>query len=373
VKFICEKSALVKEIAIAQEISAKTTMNVLSNVYLEAGEGTLIIRSTDVTVYFQTQVPVTVVEPGTALARGDIFLRILNSVQDGELEFEKVDAKIVIKPVSKKAKFQLKSNVTEQYPSAPTVENPLTFTMAIKDFKEMIAQTIFAVSDDETRYLMNGVSFEKSTDESSGETKVIMVSTDGRRMAYIEKSAPADVPDFKGIIIPSKILSIVQRHSGEEGDIKLEIAPQNVFISFGSYHFCSSLIEGTFPDYRRVIPTEHDKSFIANRQELLDALKRVSLLVEQRNRRISLRLEENELSIFAQDMDVGDANESITATYTGEPTTIALNYRYLEEPCKAINADEILISFRDPVKAILLKPEPEEDFFHVIMPMQPEV
>jgi DNA polymerase-3 subunit beta len=364
-KFICERSALFKEVAIAQEIiGSKSMINVLSNIFVEVANDTLLIKSTDTTIYFETRVPVSAIQSGKATVKGNIFLGILNNIPEGELEFEKVESKIIIKPVSRKTKFQLKTNLSEQYPESPVSDNRKSFEMPIKDFKDMISQTIFAISDDETRYLMNGVSFEKTED------KFIMVSTDGRRMAYIEKNADVGIEDFKGIIIPEKILGIILKHSGDEGNVSIGITDKNIFVSFGSYNFSSSLIEGKFPDYKRVIPTDHDKVFTVNRKDMINALKCVSLLVEQKNKRIGVKVFENEVSVFAQDAEVGEASEVISANYDGEEAQIALNYRYIEEPFKTIADDEVSIHFKDTTKAITIKPIPEKDFFHVVMPMQ---
>jgi DNA polymerase-3 subunit beta len=364
-KFICEKSALIREIAIAQEIiGSKNTMNVLSNIFLEAANDTLVIKSTDITVYFETKVPISVVKAGEATVRGNLFFGILNSISDGELEFERIDNEIIIKPVSSKTEFKLRTNSSDQYPESPAAENLNSFDLPIKDFKEMITQTIFAVSDDETRYLMNGVCFEKT------ESKYIMVATDGRRMAYIEKVADDSVEDFKGVIIPEKILGIVQKYAGEEGNVKICITEKHIFIYFGSYSFTSSLIEGKFPDYRRVVPTDHDKSFSVNKKDMINALKRASLFVEQKNKRIWLKLISGEISVCAQDGDTGGAQDTITTDYEGDGLQMALNYQYIEEPCKIISSDEIVIHFKDPTKAITIKAKPERDYFHIVMPMQ---
>jgi DNA polymerase-3 subunit beta len=366
-KFICEKSALIREIAIAQEIiGSKNTMNVISNIFLEAANDTLVIKSTDITVYFETKVPISVIKDGEATVKGNLFLGILNSISDGELEFEKIENKITIKPVSSKTEFELRTNSSEQYPESPVANNLKPFDLPIKDFKEMIMQTIFAVSDDETRYLMNGVCFEKI------ENKYIMVATDGRRMAFIEKEANDNIEDFKGIIIPEKILGIVQKYSGEEGSVQIGITEKHIFIHFGSYSFISSLIEGKFPDYRRVIPIDHDKFFNVNRKDMINALKRTSIFVEQKNKRIWLKLSTGEISVFVQDIEAGGAKDTISSDYEGDDLQLALNYRYLEEPFKVIDSDEITIHFKDPTKAITIKAKPEREYFHIVMPMQTE-
>jgi DNA polymerase-3 subunit beta len=364
-KFTCDRSVLLKEISIAQEIiSSKSTISILSNIYLEAENNTLTIKATDVKVNFQTQVPVTVLEDGATTVYGDKFLGILTSIPDGELEFEQNDSKIVIKPTFKKIKFQLKSIASDKYPEFPIAAGETQFEMPIKDFKDMIQQTVFAVSDDETRYFMNGVLFEKN------ENKLVMVATDGRRLAYIKKDAPDNLPDFQKIIIPTKILNIILKRAGDEGPVSISVSDKTIFIKFGSYNLSSVLIEGDFPNYQRVIPEQQDRSFKVKRGEMLDALKRVALLVEQKSRRVYIGLAPGRLSVSSEEGEIGTANEEIPCQYDGEELSMALNYHYIEEPFKIMNDDEIQIFFTEAAKAITIKPVPEKDFFHIVMPMQ---
>ncbi|MDR3138943.1 MAG: DNA polymerase III subunit beta [Treponema sp.] len=363
--FTCERSILLKEISIAQEIiSSKNAISILSNIYLEAENDTLTIKSTDIKVNFLTKVPVNVLEEGTTTVFGDKFLGILNSIPDGELEFVQKESKIIIQPVNKKIKFQLKSIASDKFPEFPVPNNDISFEMPIKDFKNMILQTIFAVSDDETRYFMNGVFFEKQ------EEKLVMVGTDGRRLAYIQKEAGnGDIRDFEGIIIPTKILGIILRRAGDEGLIALSITDKVIFATFGSYQLSSVLIEGQFPNYRRVIPDSQTNSFSMKRLDMLDALRRVSVLVEK-SRRVYLKVVPGTISVSSEEGEIGTATEDIPANYEGEEVSIALNYRYIEEPFKAMTGEEVGIHFSETNRAITIKPVPEESYFHVIMPMQ---
>jgi DNA polymerase-3 subunit beta len=363
-KFTCERSVLIKETAIANEIIAsKNAISILSNFYFEAENGSLTIKATDMKVNFETKVPVDVLEPGSVTVYGDKFYGILNSIPDGEIEFEQVDGKINIKTAVKKAKFQLKSIASDKFPEF-SASGKEFFEIPIRDFKDMIQETIFAISDDETRYFMNGVFFEKANN------KFIMVATDGRRLAYVEKNAPASVEDFSGIIIPQKILNIVHKRAGDEGMAKISVTDRTIFIQFGSYKLSSILIDGQFPNYRRVIPENQTKSFSVKRLEMLDALKRVSLLVEQKSHRIYLGLSAGTVSIYCEENDIGNAMEEISCRYDGEDLSIALNYRYLEEPFKVMREEEVNILFDDPNKTITIRPIPEKDFFHIVMPMQ---
>jgi DNA polymerase-3 subunit beta len=347
----------------AQEvIASKNVISILSNIYLEAGNDSLIIKATDMKVSFETKVPVTVVESGTALVFGEKFLGILGSVPAGEMEFEQKDNKIKIKTSVKKVNFQLKSMAYDKFPEFP-VSNTDYFEIPIKFFKEMIEQTVFAVSDDETRFFMNGVYFEKE------KNKIIMVATDGRRLAYIDKEV-SNINDFPGVIVHPKIFNILTKRTGDEGLISVSITDKIIFIRFGSYNLSSVLLDGQFPNYKKVIPEEQNFSLSVNRNEILDALKRVSLLVEQKSHRVYFDVKQGIMEIYSEEGEIGDAKEEIPCKYEGEEISLALNYRYIEEPLKIIDSDEICIRFSGPSKAITIVPIPETDFFHIVMPMQ---
>jgi DNA polymerase-3 subunit beta len=355
---------LLKEITIAQEIIlSKNAISILSNIYLAAQDGALVIKSTDVKVNFETKVPVIIVEEGSTTVFGDKFLGILNRIPDGEMEFEQKEGKIFIKPVKRKIEFQLRSIASDKFPEFPEPDTDEVFNLPVKSFKNMINQTIFAVSDDEIRYFMNGVFFEKQG------SKFIMVGTDGRRLAYIETEEESEVEDFTGVIIPPKILNIILRRAGEEGLISISISDKMIFFKFGTYQFSSALIEGQFPNYRRVIPENQSHSFVLNRAEMLEALNRVSLMVEQKSRRGYVGVSSDVIFVSSEGNDIGDAKEEISCKYEGDDISIAMNYRYLEEPLKAMEDEEVIVHFTEPNRAITIKPVPEKNFFHIIMPM----
>ena len=362
-KFICERNILLKEISMAQEIIAsKNVISILSNIYLEAENDSLTIKATDLKVNFETKLPVTVLETGPATVFGDKFLSIIGSVPEGEMEFEYNDNKVKIKTSAKKANFQLKSIASDKYPEFP-VSNAKYFEIPIKGFKDMINQTVFAISDDDTRYYMKGVFMEKADD------KIIMVATDGRRLAYAEKNGDGII-DFPGVIIHPKILNIILKRSGDEGNIEISVTDKIMYVRFGSYIFSSVLLEGQFPNYRKVIPEEQINTLSVDRVEMLGALRRVSNMVEQKSQRIYLEIKSGVMKIYSEEGEIGEADEEIPCKYEGEEITLAFNYRYIEEPLKAIISDDICIRFTGPSKAITVTPVPKTDFFHIIMPMQ---
>ena len=364
-RFTCNKEILLKEISIAQEIIAsKNVISVLSNICLEANKDSLLIKATDMKVYFQTTVPVNVIEPGKTTVYGEKFFGIINTFPHDEIEFFLKDSTVIIKPTTlKKPEYKLKVMASEKYPEFP-ISGSAFFELPIKDFREMVQQSVFAVSDDETRFFMNGTFMEKT------DGKINMVATDGRRLAFISKIADKNIEDFAGVIIPPKILNTVYKRSGDEGLINISVSDRSIFIDFASYKFSSVLIEGNFPNYKRVIPEKQDFSLSVKRDEMLNALRRVSLMVEKKSHRIYLGIYPGKMSVYSEESEIGTVEDEIPCKYDGEEVTIALNYRYMEEPFKVMTDDEIRLRFSGPTKALTIEPVPEKDFFHIVMPMQ---
>lgn len=366
-KITFDRDTLLKEISIAQEIIAtKTALTILSNVLLIAKDGSLTIKATDVKVSFETKIPVTIIEEGSTTVFCDKFMGILSSLPQGEIEINQSEQKMIIKSSVKKAKFQLKTITENDFPAFTEPTDLTFFSIPSKEFKEMIHQTVFAVSDDETRYFMNGVYIENKEDN------LIFVATDGRRLAFIKKNFGIPLPAFKGIIVPPKILNIINKRANNEGNIDIAIGEKNIFFNFSSYKFSSVLIDGQFPNYERVIPESQKLSFEVDRLEFIEALKRVSLLVESKTRRILLNITPGSLIISSKESEIGNAREEIPCQYNDEEMLFAINCLYLENPLKAISSERIKLEFTESMKPITLSPEPQEDFFHIIMPMQTE-
>jgi DNA polymerase-3 subunit beta len=364
-KFTCERDAIFKEIGVAQEVvSSRNALSILSNVLFQAENNTLTIRATDLKVSFETRVPVEVSVPGTTTVYCDKLLGILRSLPSGEVEFEQGESEqFTVRPVFKKADFRLKSIASDRFPEIPSVADDQYFSFPQKELIEMISQTVFAVSDDETRYFMNGVFMEYR------DASLIMVATDGRRLSYIKK--PVDLPfdEMPGVIIPPKILSMIRKLASGEGSVSLAVTEKNVFAQFDNQRISSALIEGQFPNYDRVIPANQEHRLQVSHDELGEALKRVSLMVEK-SRRIYMTLSSETLTLRSEESDIGVANEEIACTYDGPETTIALNYLYLSEPLRVIGTENVSIEFTEPNKAVTLYPAPRADYFHIVMPMQ---
>lgn len=366
-KFTCEKNAFAREISVAQEIIAsKNALSIMSNVLLEANEGSLSLKATDIKVSFETTIPVDTSRSGSVTVFCDKLSGILASIPEGDIDIEQDESKVIVKPTFKKVRFQLKTISSEKFPELPEAPEGAFFSVPAREFKAMIQQTVFAVSDDETRYFMNGVFLERI------EGGLVMVATDGRRLAYVRKEIDAAIPEFKGVIVPPKVLHLVARRAADEGMIDIAVTDKNIFLRFGAYKISSVLIEGQFPNYGKVIPESQKNKLVMKKADLLESLRRVSIFVEQKSRRTFFGLSADQIVLSSEESEIGTAREELPCTYEGPEVTIALNYKYVEDPLKVMEGDTIAIEFTEPNRAITLSPEPRGDYFHIVMPMQLE-
>ncbi len=364
-KFTCSKNAIVNEIAIAQDIiSSKNSISILSNVLIEAENNYLIIKATDLKIGFETKIPVSVEQPGSTTVFCEKFLGILRALPDGDIVFSLENQRLDIKSSDNKIDFQLKIIDSDKFPELKNVSDDMFFNIPQKELLEMINHTIFAVSDDETRYFMNGVYLEEN------EGQIVMVATDGRRLSSVKKEYEFKAESFKGIIIPVKILNLVRKLASGEGEFSIALSDQSFFVKFDKNKIYSNLIEGQFPNYKRVIPESQEQIAIVSKNDFFSALKRVSILAEQKSKRIFINFTKGNIEIYTEETEIGIAREFINCEYEGPEVSIAVNYMYLLEPVRVMDEDDVAIKFTDSGKAVTLNSIPEKDYFHIVMPMQ---
>ncbi|MCQ2583142.1 MAG: DNA polymerase III subunit beta [Treponema sp.] len=372
-KFTFDRDAMIKEIAIAQEIiTNKSPVSILSNILVIAENNTLTIKATDSTVKLTTNIPVDIQEEGRTTIFCDKFMSILSSLPSGDIEFIQEDVGVTIKPIAKRFKAQLKSQAGDKFPEIGTSENVPFFELPSKEFKEMIKQTIFAVSDDKNRYFMTGVYFVKNGDE------LTMVATDGRRLSCVNKSG-FNVPDFQPAIVPTKILGCILKNAPDEGNIQVAVIDKSIFVKFANVEFSSVLIDGQFPNYKKVIPENLSKSIMVNKADLDAALKRTTIMVDKKVSRIIFKISSGELKLISPESDNGSADEIIPCRYDGQNISMALNFTYVTEPLKVIESENVVFDFNineeqsgeeaNITKAVIMRSEVAGDYIHVIMPM----
>ncbi|MCR4736348.1 MAG: DNA polymerase III subunit beta [Treponema sp.] len=372
-KFTFDRDAMIKEISIAQEIiTNKSPISILSNILVIAEKNALIIKATDSTVKFTTTIPVDIQEEGRTTIFCDKFMSILSSLPSGDVEFDQDENDVVIRPIAKRVKFKLKSLASDKFPEIGTSENVPFFEIPSKEFKEMVRQTIFAVSDDKNRYFMTGIYFVKNGDV------LTMVATDGRRLSCVNKSGFA-VPDFQPAIVPTKILNCILKNAPDEGNINLAVIDKSIFAKFGNLEFSSVLIDGQYPNYQKVIPENLSQSIMVNKADLDAALKRTTIMVDKKVSRIIFKISPGELKLISPESENGSADEIIPCRYDGQDISMALNFTYITEPLKVIESENVVFDFNINeaqsgeegviTKAVIMRSEPAGDYIHVIMPM----
>lgn len=372
-KFSFDKDAMIHEILIAQEIiTNKSPVSILSNILLIAENNSLTIKATDSTVKFTTIIPVDIQEEGRTTLYCDKFMSILSSLPSGDVDFIQEDIGVVIKPVSKKIKFQLKTQASDKFPEIGTSENIPFFEIPSNEFKEMIKETVFAVSEDRNRYFMSGVYFAKD-----GEY-LTMAATDGRRLSCDSKN-DFNAPDFQPVIVPTKILNCILKNAPDEGNIQVAVVDKSIFVKYGNVEFSSVLIEGQFPNYKKVIPENLTNSFSVNKNDLESALKRTTIMVDRKVCRLLFKISPGVLKIISPESEIGTADEEIPCRYDGPDASMHLNVNYITEPLRVIDSEYIVFNFNlnesksgdeiNITKAFIIKADKECDYIHVVMPM----
>lgn len=363
-QFNCNKSVILKEISVAQEIiSSRNAISILSNVLMETDDDTLIIKATDLKISFETRIPVIVEEKGLTTVLCDKLLEILRNLPDGDVQFICNDDDGLVVKTGENIKFNLRSISAYNFPEFPSSSEEEFFSIAQKEFISMINHSLFAISEDEARYNLNGVYICKDED------KLFTVGTDSRRLSYASITPNAGFPDFKGAIIPPKILTVVKKLASGEGEFKIAVSDKYVFIHFDNQFLASTIIEANFPNYKKAIPTSYENEIIINRTELLDGVRRVSLMSDKKSKKIRISLTTEAIILNSDRNEAGGAKEIIKGKFDVPTTNFLLNFAYVLDPLRAIDGDKICIKFNNNKTTITIVSVPESNAAHHIMPM----
>lgn len=371
-KFTFDKEAMLRVIGMAQEVIAgKSAQSVLSGVLLETAGGSVTIKATDSAVNFITHTSADVTEEGNAVVYCDKFMSILQSLPSGDIDFATSQVgdnlSATIRPASGRVKFSLKCLTNDKFPDLENASWENGFEIAAKEFLSMITQTSFAVSTDSNRYFMTGVYFVKENDT------LVMVATDGRRLALSNKHIDVGQAMQTPVIVPTKVLGCILRNVPTEGNVTVALTEKMMFVKAYDLEYSTMLIDGKYPDYHKVIPDAHTSEFRVNKEDLDIALKRMMIMIDRRSSRLLFHVKQDgTLIISVPESEMGDASEELPCEYNGEEVTMALNCHFICDPLRVMNAKKVVIEFTDPLKAIVLRGEDGEgveDYFHVIMPM----
>jgi DNA polymerase-3 subunit beta len=368
-KLAIAKDELHKGLARIQSIVEKrNTMPILANVLLNASDSELELAATDLEVGIRGIHTAEIEIPGSVTVSAKKFFEIVRELPDEPVHIESTDdAYLHIKCA--RAKFSLAGNSAEEYPTLPSFTSEKTSRVQAILLAEMIDRTMYAASADETRYNLNGVFFELN--QETGKSR--MVATDGHRLAIVERNLGENLDALsQGVIIPRKGLAELKRLLDEEDSDEFEIGFEgnSGLVKKGGVTLVMRLIEGEFPNYRQVIPSETSIHLTLPVDGLSRMLRRVALLSAERSRAIKLELSDGILALSSNNPDLGDAHEEIDIDYAGEPLSVAFNARYLTDALAASKAKEIRLSFRDSTSPALIVPTDDDDAQAVVMPMR---
>ena len=362
IKFTVKKEKILEGLQRVQNVvSTRTTLPILSNVLIQASDKALSLTTTDLDVAIRCSVEAEVAKAGATTLPARKLFSILKEVPAQEIDVE-VDDRNAASIRCGSSFYKIIGLPEEEFPRFPKAEGAKALKLEQVIMRDMLKKTAYAVSTDETRYVLNGVlmSFKAN--------KLTVVATDGRRLALIERELDVPKGNEAELIVPSKAVVELQRLLTDKGDVSLAVGENQVIVNLGETILVSKLIEGTYPNYRQVIPTEAKERIPMEREILLNALHRASILSSEKTQSIKLNFSKNQLTITATTPDVGEAKETLAINYKGKDITIAFNPQYVMDPLRNSDADEVLMELTDELSPGVLKTI--EPFLYVLMPMR---
>ena len=372
-KFTITKTDLQRGLGRIQSIVEKrNTMPILANVLLTTSKSKdvsqLDLCATDLEVGIRSGHSCEVKEAGSVTTSAKKLYEITREMPEEPVHVE-VTANAYLTIRCARAEFTLAGTTADEYPTLPTFGSGKMATVQASVLREMIDRTMYASSIDETRYNLNGVFLEHQTETG----KLRMVATDGHRLAYVDRTLSVDLDSLSnGVIIPRKGLAELKRLVDEDDadEIELGFEGNSGLARKGSVTLVMRLIEGEFPNYRQVIPTDTSHQLTLPREALAHALRRVSLLSAERSHAVKLDLSQGCLALSSNNPDLGEAREELDVDYAGDALSVAFNARYLMDALGAAGCKEVQLAFRDSLSPAQVKPTDDDDTLAVVMPMR---
>jgi DNA polymerase-3 subunit beta len=361
-KFSLSKEKLLSGLQTVQNVvNTRTTLPILSNVLLQAREGRLRLSTSDLDVSVSGSVEATVEREGVTTLPARRLATIVRELPAAEI-FVEVDGKNVASIRCGQSFFKINGLPEEEFPPLPRFEEAKVFTLKQKELRDGLRKTSYAISTDETRYVLNGILF------AFREEKLTMVATDGRRLALVDLEVEFPRSQEVDMIVPTKCITELGRLLGDEGDLTLSVTENQLSFEIGTTTLISKLVEGNYPNYRQVIPSEPKERVTLERELFLAAVHRVSLLASEKSNSVKLVFTKNNIEIVANTPDIGEAHESLPVVYKGKEFSIAFNPDFLQAPLRALPNEEVYLDLIDEMSPGVIKIQ--TPFLYVLMPMR---
>lgn len=370
-KLTIERAAILKSLAHVQSVvERRNAIPILSNVLIEADGGDLSLSATDMDIDIVDRTPADVQQEGAVTAPVHTLYDIVRKLPDGsqvELSLEGDGGQLELR--SGRSNFSLQCLPKDDFPAIGSEDLSNEFTLPAAELRQLVDRTRFAISTEETRYYLNGIYLHAA--EADGVKLLRAVATDGHRLARIEMPLPQGAEKIPGVIVPRKAVNELRRLIDESSDdIRISLTENKIRFSFGSVILTSKLIDGTFPDYDRVIPTGNDKTLDVDSKVFRSAVDRVSTISTEKSRAIKLTMSEGSLSLAATSPDAGSASEDLEVGFTADGLEIGFNSRYLLDIANQIEGDSMQFVLADAASPTVIKDVADSAALYVLMPMR---
>ena len=369
-KLTIERSALLKALAHVQSVvERRNTIPILANVMIDAQETTLALTATDMDLTINEHVAADIQQPGKATAPAHTLYDIARKLPEGSQVSIETDAdtnQLVVR--AGRSRFALGSLPTEDFPLPSGGDLPIRFSMSVNDLRGLIDRTRFAISTEETRYYLNGIYLHVTGEDSQ---VLRAVATDGHRLARVEMGLPEGAAKLAGIIIPRKAINEVRKLVDEvENSVEIGLSETRIQFSLDHITLMSKLIDGTFPDYERVIPTNNEKVMKVPCGLFASAVDRVATISTEKSRAVKLAVDDSNLTLTANSPDAGSAREELEVDYGDEALEIGFNARYLLDITQQVEGDDVEVAFADPASPTIVRDAGDASALYVLMPMR---
>jgi len=367
--FTIEKEVFLKGLARVQGIVEKrNTIPVLSNVLLEGEDGELRLTATDLEVGMQSTYPANIRKPGKVTVSAKKLYEIIKELPDNLVSFNAKE-NCWIEVECGKAQFNIVGLSADEFPNFPKSDKGQFLSLASSLCKEMIEKTFFAVSQDESKYNLNGIFCQIQENNK----QLRLVATDGHRLSMIDKEITSTESSqlSKGVILPRKgILELKKLAEEGEGELQLHFMDNNAVVSKDRTVIIMRLVDGEFPDYSRVIPKTNEQKAMIAVDPFLHALRRMIILSSEKSRGVKLNFKNNLLELSSSNPELGDAREELDMEYQGPELSVGFNARYLLDILQVQDQDKICMILKDNLSPGLVKPIKDDGYLAVIMPMR---
>jgi len=370
-KFTIERGALLKALTHVQSVvERRNTIPILANVLVRADDGSVELTATDMDLSVIESVPAGVSQGGAITVSAHTLFDIVRKLEDGaQIEIGGGSEEGQLPLRAGRSSLKLATLASEEFPVMSNDDMPHRFLLPAGMLRALIDRTRFAISTEETRYYLNGI-YLHAAGENGGRT-LRAVATDGHRLARMDVPLPEGAGAMPGIIVPRKTVNELRKLIDEiEGDVDVSLSDTKIRFAIDGIVLTSKLIDGTFPDYNRVIPTANDKELKVNCKRFERAVDLVSTISTEKSRAIKLSLADNNLVLSATSPDSGSATEELEVEYEDGPLEIGFNSRYLIDITQQIEGDEARFALADSASPTLVRDTADDSALYVLMPMR---